>query len=69
MLINELENDENIEQFDFDLFNNQDSQNDKLITNDQTDKLNCDLDTNNNDTNNLVNSFYQDTNQVFNFLN
>ena len=67
MLINDLENDENIEQFDFDLFNSsQDNPNDKLITNDEVllDKLGCDQDTNNNETNSTANSFYQETNQV-----
>ena len=64
MLINDLENDENIAQFDFDLFNSsQDNPSDKLITNDEVlDKLDCDQDTNNNDTNSAA--FYQETNQV-----
>lgn len=64
MLINDLENDENIAQFDFDLFNSsQDNPNDKLITNDEVlDKLDCDQETNNNDTNSAA--FYQETNQV-----
>lgn len=65
MLINDLENDENIEQFDFDLFNSsQDNPSDKLtITNDQV--LDCDQDpNNNNDTNSAANAFYPETNQV-----
>lgn len=65
LLINDLENDENIEQFDFDLFSSQDNPNDKLIANDEElDKLDCDQDTNNNDTNSATNAFYPETNQV-----
>lgn len=66
ILINDLENDENIAQFDFDLFSgSQDNPSDKLtITNDQVlDKLDCDQDPNNNDTNSAA--FYPETtNQV-----
>lgn len=60
--MNDYETDENIEQFDFDLFSSsQDTQTDKLITNDEVlDKLTGDQDPNNNTNSDLVNAFYQD---------